>query len=105
MENITQNSFRDKQELLVRVERNNKMVQRLSQKLNSYTCEPQCPQQFEKFYELKRSIQNYTKHHHRIVSKIQQRKTDLKEANNKEVEQHLKHFKKLENDIASYLVD
>ncbi|WP_437395401.1 hypothetical protein [Flagellimonas lutimaris] len=105
MENITQNSFRDKQELLVRVERNNRMVQCLSQKLSSYTYEPKCPQRFEKFYELKRSIQNYTKEHQQIVSKIQQRKADLKDANDKEVEQHLNHFKKLENDIASYLVD
>ena len=105
MENITPNSFKDKQELLVRVERNNRMVQRLSQKLNSYTYEPKCPQQFEKFYELKRSIQTFTEHHQQVVSKIQQRKTDLKDINNKEVEQHLDNFKKLENAIASYLVD
>ncbi len=105
MENITQNSFKDKQELMVRVERNNKMVQRLSEKLNSYTYEPKCPQQFDKFYELKRSIKNFTKHHQQVMSKMKQRKLDLTDTNSKEVEQHLNHFKKLESDIASYILD
>ena len=77
MNHITQNSV-EEQELLVRGERNNRMIQRLSEKLSSYTYEPKCPQRFEKFYELNKSIQNYKDLQKRVMSKIRQRKLDLK---------------------------
>ncbi|WP_127136817.1 hypothetical protein [Flagellimonas oceanensis] len=104
MNHITQNSV-EEQELLVRVERNNRMIQRLSEKLSSYTYEPKCPQRFEKFYELNKSIQNYKDLQKRVMSKIRQRKLDLKEGQNKDVEHLLQLFKKLESDFASYLFD
>ncbi|MDF0718223.1 hypothetical protein PY092_18825 [Muricauda sp. 334s03] len=104
MEHTTQNSI-EQQELLVRVERNNRMVQRLSEKLSSYTHEPKCPQRFEKFYELNKSIQNYKDHQKRIMSKIRQQQLHLIEGKSKEVEYHLQLFKKLETDFASYLLD
>ena len=104
MNHITQNSI-EEQELLVRVERNNRMVQRLSEKLSSYTYEPKCPQRFEKFYELNTSIQNYKDLQKRVMSKIRQRKLDLTDGKNKDVESLLQLFKKLEGDFASYLFD
>nr|WP_297788745.1 hypothetical protein [uncultured Allomuricauda sp.] len=105
MDNTIQNSTNKLQDLLVRVERNNRMVQRLSEKLNSYTYEPKCPQKFEKFYELNRSIQNYQKHQKQVMSKIRQQGFDVYNANNNEVENQLNLFKKLERDFASYLLD
>lgn len=104
MEHITQNSI-EQQELLARVERNNRMVQRLSEKLSSYTYEPKCPQRFEKFYELNKNIQYYKDHQKRVMAKIRQRKLDLIDGKSKEVEHHLQLFKKLESDFASYLFD
>ncbi|MDF0705752.1 MAG: hypothetical protein VX772_08095 [Bacteroidota bacterium] len=105
MENTIHYNTEQQQELLVRVERNNRMVQRLSQKLNSYTCQPKCPQQFEKFYELNKSIENFKKHQKHIMSKIRQRKMDFSDAVNNEVGNQLDRFKKLEKDFASYLTD
>ncbi len=105
MEHTAQKTTEQQQELLVRVERNNRMVQRLSEKLSSHTYEPKCPQRFEKFYELNRSIQNYKDHEKQVMSKIRQRKLDLADVDNHELKDHLKLFKKLESDFASYLFD
>lgn len=105
MQNATQNRNKYQQELLVKVERNNRMVQRLSEKLKSYTYEPKCPQKFEKYYELNKSIQNFKKHQKQVMSKIRQHELDVSDANNKEVVNHLNRFKELERDFASYLFD
>jgi len=105
MEHITQNSIERQQELLVRVERNNRMVQRLLEKLSSYTYEPKCPRRFEKFYELHKSIQNYKIHQKKVMSKIKQRELDMADAHHNELNHHLNLFKQLESDFASYLLD
>ncbi|AEM72173.1 hypothetical protein Murru_3152 [Allomuricauda ruestringensis DSM 13258] len=105
MEHITQNSIKQNQELLMRVERNQRMVQRLSEKLNSYIYEPKCPRRFEKFYELNRSIQSFTRHQKQVMSKIKSRRIDLTDAKINEIEDHLNRFKKLESEFASYIFD
>ena len=105
MQHISPNTIEHKQELLVRVERNERMVQRLSEKLNSYTYEPKCPQRFEKFYELNRHIQEFRKHQNRLLSKIRNQQIDLPETNTHEIESHLARFKKLESEFAAYLFD
>ncbi|WP_318308540.1 hypothetical protein [Flagellimonas crocea] len=105
MENITQHSVEYQQELLVRMERNHRMVQRLSQKLNSYTCEPKCPKRFEKFYELNRSVEDFSKHHKNIMAKIRRLSFEIDDQDTLEIERHLKRFKKLESEYASYILD
>lgn len=105
MQHISPNTIEHKQELLVRVERNERMVQRLSEKLNSYTFEPKCPQRFEKFYELNRHIQEFRKHQNRLLSKIRNQKIDLPETDTHEIESHLNRFKVLESEFAAYLFD
>jgi len=106
MEHGTQNAtIEQQQELLVRVDRNNRMVQRLSEKLNSYTYEPKCPQRFEKYYELNQSIQNYKTHQNQLMSKIRERTLNTSESHQNEVNKLLKLFKQLESDFASYLFD
>ncbi len=105
MQHITQNSIEHEQDLLMRVERNQRMVQRLCEKLNSYIYEPKCPRRFEKFYELNRSIQNYKNHEKQVMSKIKRRRIDLADAKNNEIEDHLNRFKKLESEFASYIFD
>lgn len=105
MENITQPSLEYQQELLVRMERNHRMVQRLSQKLNSYTCEPKSPKKFEKFYELNRDIQDFSKHQKNILAKMRQVNFEIDSQDTLEIQHHLKRFKKLESEFASYLLD
>ena len=106
MEHGTQNAtIEQQQELLVRVDRNNRMVQRLSEKLNSYTYEPKCPQRFEKYYELNQSIQNYKTHQNQLMSKIRERTLNTSESHQNEVIKLLKLFKQLESDFACYLFD
>ncbi|MEC3964583.1 hypothetical protein [Flagellimonas halotolerans] len=104
MEHITQNSIEYEQDVLMRVERNQRMVQRLSEKLNSYIYEPKCPRRFEKFYELNKHIQSYRAHEKQVMSKIRERKINFDSKNN-EIEEHLNRFKKLESEFASYIFD
>ncbi|WP_036385107.1 hypothetical protein [Muricauda sp. MAR_2010_75] len=92
------------QELLVRLERNNKVVQRLSKKLTSYTCEPNNPSCFEKLYEIKNSFKVFAKQHADIVAQLKTKKDESPGLDQK-IEQHLKRFKQLEKDIAGYLLD
>ncbi|MCK0159600.1 hypothetical protein [Allomuricauda sp. F6463D] len=105
MDNIVQNHLKDQQELLVRIERNHRMVQRLSEKLNSYTYEPKCPERFEKYYQLNRSIQKYYKNHNSIMSKIRQGKFNMEFTDLGIIDEHLERFKKLESEFAAYLLD
>ena len=105
MSHLTQFTTKEQQALVLRVERNHWMVQRLNEKFKSYTNEPKCPRRFEKFYELNKSIQNFKKYDARIMSIIRQRHLDFGDLDQNEVENHINRFKKLESDFASYLFD
>lgn len=105
MQHTPPNTIEHKQELLVKVERNERMVQRMSEKLSSYTYEPKCPLKFEKFYELNKHIQEFRKHQDRVLSKIRNQKVDLPETDTHEIESHLDRFKVLESEFAAYLLD
>ncbi|MBO0323171.1 hypothetical protein J0X14_12760 [Muricauda sp. CAU 1633] len=91
------------QELLVRLERNNKVIQRLSKKLTSYTCEPNNPSCFEKLYEIKNSFKTFRKHQEHIAELLKSQKDDARELKQK-IELHLERFKQLEKAIAGYLL-
>ncbi|AWX46153.1 hypothetical protein HME9304_03185 [Flagellimonas maritima] len=92
------------QELLVRMERNNNIIQRLSKKLNSYTCEPHDSHCFEKLYDLRHNFKNFSGQQNQIMRLLKQ-KNVVAEGLRKEIQLHLERFKKLERDIASYLLD
>lgn len=101
---VAEQSTHQVQELLVRLERNNKVIQRLSRKLNSYTCEPNNPSCFEKMYEIKNSFKNFAKHQAHIVELLKTKKDGAPELDRK-IELHLERFKQLEKDIAGYLLE
>ncbi len=101
---VAEQSTYEVQELLVRLERNNKVIQRLSKKLCSYTCEPNNPSCFEKLYEIRNSFRTFAKHQEHIMERLKAKKDNIPELDRK-IERHLEHFKKLEKDIAEYLVD
>ena len=104
MTHVVENSTYEVQELLVRLERNNKVIQRLSKKLCSYTCEPNNPSCFEKLYEIKNKFKVFAKHQKQITELLKSRKAEAPELD-RDIEIHLERFKQLEKDIAAYLME
>ncbi len=74
MIHIVEDGTRTKQELLVRMERNNATIQRLSKKLGSYTYEPKCPSDFERFNTLKNGFKIFSRHQKEIMDLIKSTK-------------------------------
>ena len=105
MNDILENNTYQIQELLVRMERNNKLIQRLAKKICSYTCEPHDYSCFEKLYEIKRSFKEFTNDQKRITDSLKEKTGQTTEGLDDEIEHHFAHFKQLEKDIASYLLD
>lgn len=105
MNTINEKNTHHKQELLIRMERNHEIIQRLSKKLCSYTCEPKCPSSFEKYNDLKRNFKLFEKYQNQITSLIQGKKTGMVHGLELEVQLHLKRFRELEADIAAYLLE
>ncbi|MEZ4810880.1 MAG: hypothetical protein R2819_11035 [Allomuricauda sp.] len=103
MENIVEKSTYQVQELLIRMDRNNKIIQRLSQKLNSYTCEPNNPSCFEQRYNLKQSFKLFAGQQKRIMELMQQKK-GMNKSLEEDIQLHLERFKALEKEIAAYLL-
>ena len=104
MVHVVENNAYEVQELLVRLERNNKVIQRLSKKLCSYTCEPNNPSCFEKLYEIKKEFKVFAKHQKQLMEHLRISKEKNPEINH-EVEVHLERFQQLERDIAEYLLE
>ena len=92
------------QELLIRLERNNTAMHRLLQKLSSYTCEPNNQSCFEKLYDLRQDFKSFANRQSQLVGLLKGSKT-IGEKLDSEVRNHLKSFKKLESDMAAYLLD
>ena len=92
-------------ELLIRLERNHNTIQRLSKKLNSYTCEPNNYSCFEKFYELKQGFQNFTGKQKQLVSQLKSAGKSEIGSLEAELKRHTEMFRKLEQDMAAYLLD
>ncbi|WP_420601816.1 hypothetical protein [Flagellimonas sp.] len=86
------------------MERNNNIIQRLSKKLNSYTCEPNNSSCFEKLYELRRGFKVFTAQQNQIMSLIKQKRASSKKLK-EDIKLHLDRFKQLEKEIAAYLLD
>ncbi len=104
MGNLTKNRVIPAPELLIRMERNHTAMHRLLQKLSSYTCEPNNKSCFEKLYELRQDFKSFSDRQLKLTSLLKAKK-DIDENLNREVEYHLKSFKQLESDMASYLLD
>ncbi|WP_067034177.1 hypothetical protein [Allomuricauda sp. CP2A] len=101
---VAEQSTHQVQELLVRLERNNKIIQRLSKKLASYICEPNNPSCFDKMYEIKHGFRIFAKHQAHIIELLKTKKDEAPELDRK-IELHLERFKQLEKDIAGYLLE
>ncbi|NDV42956.1 hypothetical protein [Flagellimonas sediminis] len=104
MAQIVEDSIHTQQEILVRLERNNTTIQRLFKKLGSYTNEPKCPSDFEKFNALKNSFKIFSRHQKEIMDLIKKQNDGISEALEMEVREQLGRFRKLESDFAAYLL-
>lgn len=104
MNDVTENSTGQIQELLIRMERNNNIIQRLSKKLSSYTCEPNNSSCFEKLYDLKHSFKVFTGQQKQIMELLKQKRGMAKNLQ-KDIQLHLERFKQLEQDMAAYILD
>ena len=105
MEPIVKKAALPKSELLIRFERNNKMFQRLSQKLNSYTSEPHCFSGFEQCNKLKRDFRTFAKHQKQLTDQIQMANEGVSSQLAADLRLHLRRYKELESAIAQYLLD
>ncbi len=103
MADIKKSSPEPIQELLIRMERNNNIIQRLSKKINSYTCEPHDSSCFEKLYELRQSFKDFSGQQHRIMELLKQKKGEAKNLH-QDIQLQLDRFKQLEQDIAAYIL-
>lgn len=90
------------QRLLLLMEQNNKVLERLSQKINSYTCEPNDHACFERLYRLRRHFQDFVAHQNRITQLLNQQKAENSTLN-KDIRFHLERFKRLESEVTAYL--
>ncbi|PRX54821.1 hypothetical protein [Flagellimonas meridianipacifica] len=104
MNSSTSSNVIPSQELLVRLERNNMAMLRLSRKLSSYTCEPNNKSCFEKLYELRQDFKSFARRQSQIMGLLRGEKPTGKSLDS-EVQRHLMSFKKLESDMAAYLLD
>ena len=105
MENSTKGVIYGDQELLVRLNRNNEVVQKLSIKISFYIYEPRCASHFEKYIALKSNFRSFGEHQRVLAAKIKRKKGSLAAELEGEVHRHLDRYKQLESDVADYLLN
>lgn len=105
MENTTKAETYRTQELLVRLDRNNEVIQKLSIKLSSYTYEPRCASHFEKYHALKGSFKAFADHQKALGSKIKRKGGKLSPETEADLLRQLDRYRQLESAIADYLLD
>lgn len=104
MNDLIANRSISAQELLIRMERNNNVIQRFSQKLNSYTCEPTNQSCFERLMDLKHDFKTFTGHQKQLMGLLK-KENKVGEGLSTRIRIHLELFRKLEREMASYLLD
>ncbi len=105
MNNAIPNNSAKEQELLIRVQRSFRLVERLFEKLKSYKYEPKCPLGFEKQYELKRNFRHFEQNQSRIIHLFDENDRGISALGEKEIQKHLERFKQLENEYTSYIIE
>ncbi|NAY90899.1 hypothetical protein GTQ34_03115 [Muricauda sp. JGD-17] len=103
MNKTAEGNTKEIQELLIRMERNNNLVQRLSRKLNSYTCEPNNRSCFEKLDNLRRSFRVFKDQQNHLLRLLHQKKEQTEQMEG-QIKLHLQRFKDLEKEIAAYIL-
>ncbi|TAI48854.1 hypothetical protein [Flagellimonas allohymeniacidonis] len=104
MDDLTKDRPIPTQELLIRLERNNNVIQRLSRKLNSYTCEPTNYSCFEKLRDLKHDFKTFAGNQKQLVQMVKKERK-MGESLKTEINKHIELFKRLESEMAAYLLD
>ncbi len=88
--------------LVTRLERNLKDVHQLRSKLNSYSCEPQTYNRFERIESLKNGLENLIRTDQEIITALKERKKAAQEFVER-VKQQYSEFNKLQQAVEEYI--
>lgn len=93
----------EKSALVIRLERNQKDLQQLKNKLNSYTCEPRTQSLFERIELLRKGLETLSTTNSEIISSLKDRKLMVKGYMEK-AKKHLSEFTQLQKSVEDYVV-
>ena len=91
--------FKDQSALVLRLERNEKYVRQLRDKLNSYVCEPNTYSLFERLQTLKNGLDSFSRNNHEIIAAIRDHRKTVEDYVDKVKQQ----FNELRKDVDEYV--
>ncbi len=94
--------FKDQSALVLRLERNEKYVRQLRDKLNSYVCEPNTYSLFERLQTLKNGLDSFSRNNHEIIAAIRDHRKTVEDYVDK-VKQQFSEFNELRKDVDEYV--
>ncbi|MDT0607624.1 hypothetical protein [Croceitalea rosinachiae] len=100
----TVGAIKDLDQLVVRLERNHRCVLRQINKMNSYRFEPKDYECFIRLRDLRLSLKQLSQDQMNLFDQLQRNTYQFNEATEL-VEEVLQRFKKIEGELASYLLD
>lgn len=92
----------EKDALVLRLERYQKEVGQLRQKLNCYTCEPTTYSLFERIEALKTGLDSLSSRNKEILTSLKHRRKSMDEYVDR-VRQHLSEFTQLQHGVEDYM--
>ena len=92
----------DQSALVLRLERNEKYVRQLRNKLNSYVCEPNTYSLFERIQTLKNGLDSFSTNNREIIATIRDHKKSVEDYIDK-VKQQISEFNELRKNVDDYV--
>ncbi len=93
----------EKNKLVIRLERNQRDLDQLKNKLNAYTCEPKTQSLFERIEQLKNGLENLTASNIEILQNIKEKKKAADGYIDSIRDQFIK-FNQLQANVEEYIV-
>lgn len=93
---------RDTTPIILRLERNNTEILSLTDKLNSYVCEPKTQSLFELMESLKQRLEKMRNANLEAINLLREPKRTL-DAPKEKIKKLIKEFKELENNVFEYI--
>lgn len=93
----------EKSALVIRLERNQKDLQQLQSKLNSYTCEPRTQSLFERIEILRKGLETLSTTNSEIITSLKGSKLVV-QGYMERAKKQLSEFKQLQQSVEEYMV-
>jgi len=93
----------EKSKLVIRLERNQRDLDQLKNKLNAYTCEPKTPSLFERIEQLKNGLENLSASNVEILRNLKEKKKAADNYLDSIKDQFVK-FNQLQANVEEYIV-